>query len=215
MFSYIGTFFQETSPEGKFFMYVIIAVFALSLAIIVERLLLLARFRINAEGLWLKVRELIVSNHLQEASELCRKSTAPLPRIFSSGLKHSKGTEKQIQNAVDEVMLEVLPELEKRVGHLTILANIATLAGLLGTVFGLRRAFTGVAVADPAQKAGILAEGIATALNATALGLVVAVAALLCYSFIQAKLTHMIDDIDQFSVKFINLMTERKQGDVA
>ena len=210
-------FFERTAAffaEGGIFMWVILFVFGVSAGIIIERILLLARYRINAVGLWQRVRELVLSDRDQEAINLCKKSQAPLPRIFSSGLKYAKTNERQIQNAVDEVMLEVVPELEKRIGHLTILANISTLAGLLGTIFGLRTAFTGVAMADPTQKASVLASGIAEALNVTALGLMVAVMVLLSYSFIQARVTNMIDDIDQFSVKLINLLVER-QGDGA
>lgn len=209
MFGEFAQFFSEGGP----FIWVIIAVFAMTASVIVDRFALIFRYRVNAVALWQKVRDLVGSDRIQEALNLCRKSEAPLPRIFASGLKTANGTEQQIQNAVDEIMLEVVPELEKRVGYLTILANIATLAGLIGTIFGLRMAFSGVAVADPTQKAGILANGIATALNTTALGLMVAVTALLSYSVIQSRITGMVDDIDQFSVKLINLLVEKGNRD--
>jgi len=204
--------FAEFFKEGGVFMGVILAVLAVSMAIIVERMILLYRYRVNAGKIWIKVRDLVLSNKIQEAITLCSRSQAPLIRIFSSGLKNANAKERKIQNAVDETMLEVVPELEKRTGHLTILANIATLTGLLGTIFGLRLAFTAVSLADPTQKAGVLATGIAQALNTTAFGLLVAVPVLLCYSFLHSKMNRLIDEIDQFSVKLINLLSERGES---
>ena len=204
---------NEFFKEGGIFMWIILAVFAVGIGIIIERIILIFRFQVNSKGLWQKVFNLVKGGRLQEAVSLCRKSEAPLPRIFCSGLRQANASEKKIQNAVDEVMLEVMPELEKRTGHLTILANIATLTGLLGTIFGLRLAFTAVAMADPTQKAGILAQGISQALNTTAFGLLVAVPILLSYSFIQSKITRIIDEIDQFSVKLINLLSEQEPKD--
>lgn len=203
---------HEFFKEGGAFMWIILAVGVMGVAVIVDRMLLVFRYRINSAGLWQKIEDLVNHGRVQEAQALCKRSAAPLPRIFLSGLKHAQGSERKIQNAVDEVMLEVVPELEKRIGHLTILANISTLAGLVGTIFGLKKAFAGVAIADPTQKAGMLAKGIAEALNTTALGLLIAVTILLSYSFIQSRVTAIIDEIDHFSVKLINLLTERSQS---
>jgi len=119
-------------------------------------------------------------------------------------------------------MLEVLPPLERRTSYLPILANVATLLGLLGTIIGVIQAFAAVSAADPSQKATLLAHGISVALNMTAFGLIVAVPLILSYAFLQSGTTKIIDSLDQYSTKLANFFTtpapgispERSQGNV-
>jgi len=105
-----------------------------------------------------------------------------------------------------------VPAIDKRVSYLSTLANIATLLGLLGTIQGLIQAFAAVGVADPSQKAFLLANGISVALYTTAFGLIVAIPMLAGYTVLQAKAHRLIDEIDEFSVKLINLLNRRKSG---
>jgi biopolymer transport protein ExbB/TolQ len=112
---------------------------------------------------------------------------------------------------VEEAMLEVLPLLEKRVHYLYSLSNVATLLGLLGTVIGLIRSFSAVSLVDPAQKSALLANGISLALNNTAFGLLVAIVLMLTYSFMQARSARLGDELDEFSVRLVHLLTARKK----
>jgi biopolymer transport protein ExbB/TolQ len=109
-------------------------------------------------------------------------------------------------------MREVLPQLEKRIHYLYTLSNVATLIGLLGTVVGLITAFTAVSLADPAQKAALLATGISLALNNTAFGLMVAILLMLAYSYMQSRAARIGDEIDEFSLRLVNRLMARGGG---
>lgn len=198
--------------EGGFVMYVILAVGLLGLAVIIERsIVLIHKYNVDARALWGKVSKLIKDGNAPQAQALCKDSDAPLLRVLYAGIGASDGTERDIQNAIDEITLEVMPTINKRLSHLLTIANIATLIGLLGTVHGLMEAFGALANADPSQKATILARGISIVLYATAFGLLVAIPMLGAYAVLQAKAHKIIDDIDEFSVKLINLIHSRRK----
>jgi biopolymer transport protein ExbB/TolQ len=115
-----------------------------------------------------------------------------------------------IEKAMDESLLEVIPRIEKRTHFLASLANIGLLIGLLGTITGLIGAFSAVATANPAEKASLLAAAISVAMNNTASGLGVAITLLLSHMFLESKTTSLIDSLEIASVKFLNSITERQ-----
>jgi len=196
------TFFQS----GGVFMYVILLVLAVGSAIVVERWVVLARAGVNGPRLWGTVQEHLDSGRLTEAAELLAPGRTPLHRVLHAGaaaLAQSADRE-DVENAVEETMMDIMPRLEKRLHYLPTLANVATLLGLLGTIVGLIEAFTSVAVADPSQKAALLSKGISLAMNTTAFGLVVAIPLMLCYSALHARTNALIDTLDQFAFKLIN-----------
>lgn len=198
--------------EGGFVMYVILAVGLLGVAVIIERAIVLVhKYNVDARALWGKVSKLIKDGDVAKADALCKDAEAPLLRVLHAGISASGGTERDIQNAIDEITLEVMPGITKRINHLLTIANIATLIGLLGTVHGLMEAFGALANADPSQKATILARGISIVLYATAFGLLVAIPMLGAYAVLQSKAHKIIDEIDEFSVKLINLLHARKK----
>ena len=206
----IAVFFRD----GGIFMYFILAVAVIGIAIIVERLLLLV-FKCNVDGkaLWTKISKLIQGGEIEKARAVCKGSDAPLLKVMEAGifaLSHSH--KKDVQNIMDEAAMEVLPTIDKRIPYLLTLANVATLFGLLGTIHGLIQAFTAVASADPSQKATLLAGGIAIALYNTAFGIMVAVILLVMYAILQAKANKVIDEIDTVTIKFVNLMNRGKGG---
>ncbi|MCG8604300.1 MotA/TolQ/ExbB proton channel family protein, partial [bacterium] len=137
-------------------------------------------------------------------------------KVVSAGLRKVTASEtidfRAIQNSVDEGTLEVIPKLQERTGFLAMIGNIATLIGLMGTIYGLILAFNAVSEAgyDAAQKSAFLAAGISTAMNTTLLGLAIAVPAILVYTFLHNKTIQIIDDIDEHTVKLINLLTGDK-----
>ena len=112
---------------------------------------------------------------------------------------------QEIEGSIQEFVLEVIPNLEKRTPYLPILANVATLLGLLGTIIGLIASFQSIAVADPSQKAALIAQGISVAMNTTAFGLIVAIPLLLSYAYLQSRTIHIEDSLDEFATKFINV----------
>lgn len=199
--------------DGGFFMYPITLALGLGLAVVIERLyVLLVRFNVDGRKFYAELRPLIERGDLEAARDLC--GDAPLPRILRAGIEAALGGrqaphpsfERAIQNAVDEEALAVLPGVQKRTHYLSMIANVSTLMGLLGTILGLMQAFQAVAGADPSQKAAMLAQGISMAMNTTAYGLIVAIPCMACYAFLQSKSGKIVDEIDEYSVKVINLL---------
>jgi biopolymer transport protein ExbB/TolQ len=198
---------------GGVFMYAILLVLACGTAVMIERALtLFIRSRINAKSLWRQIAKHIENDKLGEAIHLCQAYKAPLASVFMAGLKKAQfgGESEEIRKGVEEVLLEILPILEKRVHYLYSLSNVATLLGLLGTVVGLIRSFTAVSMADPSQKSALLASGISLALNNTAFGLMVAILLMISYSVTQSRVAKLGAEMDEYSMKLINLLTSRQ-----
>ena len=122
----------------------------------------------------------------------------------------SDAAEDDVEKAMEESLMEVMPRLEKRTHYLASFANIATLLGLLGTIIGLIQAFQAVANANPAEKADLLSASISVAMNTTAFGLIVAIPLLLMHSVLQSKTTEITDSLEMASVKFLNTVVEKR-----
>ncbi len=206
----ITSFFRD----GGLFMYFILIVSIVGVAIMIERgILLIHKYNVDGRALWKKVSKFLMEGNVEQARALCNDMRVPLMRILHHGIAASAhGSVEDIQTAIDEVALEIIPTIDKRVAYLAALANIATLLGLLGTIQGLIQAFGAIAHSDPSQKAALLASGIAIALYTTAFGLIVAIPLLLMYTILQAKAQKIVDEIDEFSVKLINFFKEGKGG---
>jgi biopolymer transport protein ExbB/TolQ len=190
----------------------IAAIFAMAIAF--ERLYyIIFRANINGTAFMAEVQKMIMANNIDRAIKLCNSEpNAALPRVLKAGLTRANRNETEIQNAVDEAVLEVFPQLNKRTGFLPMLANVATLTGLLGTIHGLIIAFEAVAHASAETKQTLLAAGISTAMFTTASGLVVAIPTLILHSLVSSRTTKIMDDIDQYALKCVNLLSARRRG---
>ena len=154
-----------------------------------------------------------MANNIDRAIKLCNAEPhAALPRVVKAGLTRANRTEKEIDNAIDEATLEVVPVINKRTHYLAMLANVATLTGLLGTIVGLIAAFDAVANASPEMKQTLLAAGIAQAMFTTAGGLIAAIPTLIIHSVISTKTNKILDDVDQYGLKTLNLLSARRRG---
>ena len=208
MYNSIVSFFQD----GGYFMYFILVVLAIGLAIALERYLYLTVAKANNRRMMSKMMPLLQSGDYKQAFALASKSNHAVSRMLSQGLSRYKSASNRddIETAMEESMMEVIPRLEKRTHYLATFANIATLLGLLGTILGLIKAFTAVAQVDPALKAEILSTSISVAMNTTAFGLIVAIPLLLIHTVLQTKTTEIVDSLEMATVKFVNLMMQRK-----
>jgi biopolymer transport protein ExbB/TolQ len=204
-------FFQE----GGLFMYPIAIVLGLGIAIAIERWLYLTFTTLNNKTLWTSVTPHLKSGNLSGAMQVTTKSKAAIAQIMTYGLNRVRSARRRedVEQAMEESLMEVLPRLEKRTHYLATFANIATLLGLLGTIVGLISAFTAVSTANPADKADLLSASISVAMNTTAFGLIVAIPLLLIHTLLQTKTTEIIDSLEMASVKFLNAITERGTGD--
>ena len=198
-------FFQSGGP----FMYPILLVLAIGAAIAIERYIYLSYVRTRNKGIWNRVLPLLENGKYDAARDFVIRSDAAVSKILGYGLsraeKHGSGDE--IQMAMEEGLLEVVPRLEKRTHYLATLANIATLLGLLGTIIGLTEAFSTVAAADPAEKANMLSASISIAMNTTAFGLMVAIPLLLVHAVMQTKTSELVDTLEMVTVRLSNLIT--------
>ncbi len=191
---FIVSFFRN----GGFVMWPILLVLITGLAIMIERAIyILVTNRIDASAFVNRVLELVQRDNIRSAIEFCAMSQAVLPRITRAGLEEAGKSPSEIQNAFELAAMREIPKLEKRTQYLATIANIATLLGLLGTIFGLISSFEAVATADASMKASLLSGGISQAMNTTAFGLIVAIPCMIGYSVIQEKTNELIDEINQ------------------
>jgi len=196
------------SQDGGPFMYPIVIVLALGLAITLERWLHLSVAKARNRRMIARLLPLMQKGDINGAGELARKSNTAVGRILLQGIENfklAKGRD-DFEAVMDESVMEAIPRLEKRVHYLAMFANMATLLGLLGTIVGLIKAFTAVAQVDPSLKAEILSTSISVAMNTTASGLIVAIPLLLFYTMLQTKATEIIDNLETTVVKFVNLL---------
>lgn len=206
--------FRPGAP-GWAFMWALLMTAAFMVAIAVERgYYIWVKSNINADKFMTEIRKLVKAGNYDEALELCEAAQdKALPRVVSAGLRkvadHDSVDFRAIQNSVDEGTLEVIPKLQERTGFLAMIGNVSTLIGLMGTIYGLILAFNAVSAAgyDAAQKSAFLAAGISTAMNTTLTGLAIAVPSILTYTFLNNKTMQIIDEIDEHTVKLINLIT--------
>ena len=215
--SIISTFNSVAAiiQSGGFFMWVILIIWAVGIAISLERFMKLS-FKMDVDGTSFmnELQRYILSNDVQGAIRVCSGSIAALPKVLKSGLKRSGQSQSQIQNAIDATALEVIPKVELRLNYLQLIANISTLFGLLGTIQGLIQSFSAVAMADPAQKAELLAAGISKAMNTTFLGLLAAISIMMLHAFLQSKSEKIINEIDEFSVKLMDILGTKSTKDL-
>ena len=198
--------------KGGLFMGVIMLVWGVGIAICLERRSKLKKFDVDGASFMNEIQRHILSNDIQGAIRVCSGSVAMLPKVLKSGLKRSKQDQSQIQNAIDASALEVIPKIELRMNYLQVIANISTLFGLLGTIQGLITSFAAVAAAEPTQKAEMLANGIAKAMNTTFLGLLSAITIMIIHSILAAKSEKIINEIDEYSVKLMDLLGTKNQA---
>ena len=204
---HIVRFFQG----GGLMMYPIAVVLVLGASIAVERWIYLTATAIRNRGLWDQISPLLAQGNFRQAVQMTSKSNAAIGQILSYGLARIGSARRRddIEKAMEESLMDIVPRLEKRTHYIATFANLATLLGLLGTIVGLINAFAAVATVNPAEKANLLSASISVAMNCTAFGLMTAVPLLFVHALLQTKTTELIDSLEMASVKFLNAVTER------
>lgn len=201
--------------KGGVFVWLILVAGVFSAGVALERFFVLFfRANVNARAFMAQIQKHVMAGDLDQAIRHCNaEPQAALPRVVKAALTRADRPEHEITNAVDEAVLEVGPVVNRRLSYLTMLANVATLMGLLGTIAGLIQAFTAVAEAPPETKQGLLAAGIAIAMYTTAAGLIVAIPTLVVHSILLNRANKVLDDVDQYSVRALNLLLARRRGE--
>ena len=208
--SHIIKFFQD----GGVFMYPIFAVMVLGLAIAIERSAFLTRASRENRAIWSRLSDLVAKGDLTMAQKVAEESKTAVGRVFVGGLSRARAgaSRSDIEMALEESLMVVMPMFEKRTHYLSTLANVATLLGLLGTVVGMIGGFTAIAVANPAEKVSMLSAAISVAMNNTAFGLIAAIPMLLLHSWLSTRANEMVDALEAASVRMLNTLTARAAG---
>ena len=149
----------------------------------------------------------VPNDNIDRAVKLCEAAPLPLLQVVKAGLTQVNRGEDAVIASMEERMAELMPELEKRIGALWSLANIATLIGLLGTISGLIKAFAAVAFAEPSQKSALLSKGISEAMYNTALGLGIAVVCMIFHLILHGQQKKIRNDMERSTMKLENLLT--------
>ncbi|MDX1633167.1 MAG: MotA/TolQ/ExbB proton channel family protein [Marinobacter sp.] len=205
-------FFQEGGP----FMYPIALVLVVGLAITLERFLYLGAVRRrNRRAFEQGILPLLRKRDYRRAMQAATSSNSAIASVMGAGIARllNNSRREDIEYAMEEGLMEVLPRLEKRTQYLATLANIATLLGLLGTIIGLIAAFTAVASADPSQKASLLSESISIAMNTTAFGLMSAIPLLMFHALLQTRTNEIVDSFEMAGVKLLNIVSDQSGAD--
>jgi len=205
----IVTFFTT----GGLFMYPILVVFAFGVAIAVERFITLTLITNKNQVVWTKVQPLLDNGEFTEARELTGTDGSTIAQVLNMGLSLQGAVRRRedIEIAMEESMMEIVPRLEKRTPYVALASSIATLLGLLGTIMGLIQAFTAVANANPAEKADLLSASISVAMNTTAFGLMVAIPLLVVHAILTSKTGDIVDSLEMATVKALNVFSKRAQ----
>jgi biopolymer transport protein ExbB len=200
--------------EGGAVEYFILALLLLGLSVIFERVwFFFIKCRVDSKKLLADTTALIRKDKIAEARKLCNATGTPLGLILEAGIWkfEQSSTAEEIKDALEEVSLREVPRLQRRTHYLGLLANLCTLVGLLGTIFGLQEAFSALESADPSQKSKLLAKGITLALNATALGLVSAMVCMAAFTWLGSKANHLLEQIDETVLRLVNFLNAQRK----
>ena len=194
-------------------MYPILLVFLTGLTIALERWFRLSRIRNVNRKIWNRLYPMLVKGEFDKVKGVVNKDKSTISQMLGMGLAR-QGTVRRredIEIAMEESMMEIIPQLEKRTPYVALLSNIATLLGLLGTIMGLIEAFTAVANANPAEKADLLSASISVAMNTTAFGLMSAIPLLLLHANLTSTTGQIVDSLEMASVKALNIISTFKR----
>ena len=203
--------------SGGLFMYPILLVFAVGVGIAIERYFTLSMVTNKNQVVWEKVQPLLSEGDFDEARRMTSEDDSTISQVLNMGLSLQGAVRRRedIEIAMEESMMEIVPRLEKRTPYVALASSIATLLGLLGTIMGLIQAFTAVANANPAEKADLLSASISVAMNTTAFGLMVAIPLLVVHAILTSKTGDIVDSLEMATVKALNVFSRRAKRAVA
>jgi biopolymer transport protein ExbB/TolQ len=185
---------------------------AIALAIMIERMkALYVHYPMkNAQSFFREIESLVGSGKLVEATQLCDQyPQKPVAQVTKAALIRSHLPDDAIEQGVAMKMSESTRAIQKRTAFLATIANVATLLGLIGTIAGLIHSFEAVGHADAQQKSALLSAGIATAMNATMLGLGVAIPCMVVFSLFVSRANKIIGDMEDAAMKIVDILKLR------
>jgi biopolymer transport protein ExbB len=201
----IANFFHD----GGFWMYPILLIGSTGFAIGIERFIKLTKVEIANRKMWEQLHPVLYKGDFDKAREMTRNDKSSVSQLLMMGLERQGSVRRRedIEIVMEEEMMAIIPQLEKRTAYIALFANLATLLGLLGTIIGLIQAFQAVANAAASEKAALLSASISEAMNCTAFGLIVAIPLLVVSLFLTTKAGNIIDSLEMASLKTLNIIS--------
>lgn len=192
--------------KGGFLMYPIFVCSLIAITIFFERMFYLKSIKTKSKRFVLRVKDLVKKGSIELAISACRKSPTPISQIMLAGLmKFGRGRD-EMKEAIEDTANQEIPILERNLSTLSTIGNITPLLGLLGTVFGMVKAFNVIAVMG-VGKPEALAGGISEALLTTAFGLSIAIPTIVVYNYLSHRVDKLIRDMEINCVDLIDLLT--------
>jgi biopolymer transport protein ExbB/TolQ len=204
---------MEFLKSGGWEVWLILFIGIAAFAVGIERFIVLYfKVSVDKDRFVSNVQRAILAGDLNSAVNYCNERSSPMSNIIKSGIiaVMNRAKDEEVQTSMDVAALREIPKIERRTPYLALLGNIATLCGLFATIIGLIESFQAVAGTDPAQKATMLAGGISKAMNGTALGLVVAIPALLASAVLISRTQRILDDVHEVSVSTLNMILSNR-----
>ncbi len=205
-------FLLEKLELGGEWMYVLLGALVLGLGLVTERVYaLFIKTWLDPRKFLAQVMAHVEAGNYARALEACNiRSGHPLPRVLKAGLMKANRREREIERAMEEEMLRAIPRLQVRMSYIALLANIATLIGLLGTIMGLIEAFEGVQMASAAARQQTLAAGISKAMLTTAFGLINAVPMMVFHSILTARQERILFSVEEAATSLLGALSGRR-----
>lgn len=200
----------EAFKHSPLFLSMNLCVSAIVVAMIIERVAFqFTKYRVNSKEFFAQIKKLVTAGNIDRAIKLCDAGDYPTLQLVKAGLTHANKGPDEIDAAMSEKIGELKPAVEKRVGSLWSLANIATLIGLLGTVYGLISTFAAISAPglSAADRQLALANGIAEAMYNTAFGLGIAVLCMIAHLILHQRAKNIQHDLDATQERVFNLLT--------
>ncbi|MBC7384594.1 MAG: MotA/TolQ/ExbB proton channel family protein [Cryobacterium sp.] len=185
---------------------------AIAIAIGVERCIaLFKRYPIaNLDAFFARINDLVMADKISEAIAVCdQMPEKPSAQVVKLALLRAHQPEELIENGLGISVNKAAQTIQKRTQFLATIANVATLLGLLGTIAGLIASFQAVGTADASQKSALLANGISTAMNATMLGLAVAIPCMVLFSFLMNRTNRLVAEVDQSAMQAMDILKQK------
>lgn len=191
---------------GGIWVFPIMLIGALGIGITIERFIKLKRAEVANRKMWDQLQPILHEGDFEKVREMTYNDKSYVSQLINVGLERQGSVRRRedIEVAMDEVMMSIVPQLEKRTPYTSLFANLATLLGLLGTIMGLIHAFEAVATAAPSEKSALLTASISEAMSCTALGLIVAMPMLAANLYLNLKASTIIDSLEMASLKTVN-----------
>ena len=156
-----------------------------------------------------KIRYMVLSNRIGEAVAFSEQLAGkPVVRVVREGLLRAHMPDQVIEHGLQIAVSELTEKVQARTGFLTTIANVATLLGLFGTILGLIESFEAIGAANAQERAMLLSSGISIAMNATMLGLGVAIPCMVAYAFLINKTNRLVSEIDLAAVRTLDLIKQ-------